>query len=148
MTMKSLKVLFIGVLPAFLLGCQEGRIKMYSANTDAHFEKARKDIQEAATSVTEAMSSVRTDYYSQTQKKLVELDNQYQELLKQGQTTTGEAKAALLKRVQELEERRSGIKSRLEDYKKASDKAAESIRTGLDAALSDYASALANKQIE
>lgn len=141
---QNLNAFMIAMLATVLTGCQEGRIKMFSANTDAHFEKARKDIQDAATSTTEALASVRTDYCNQTQKKLLELDTQYQQLLLNGRNATGQAKAEILKKAEDLEERRAGIKNRLEEYQKANDKAAESIRTGIEAALAEYSAALGN----
>ena len=126
----------------FIMGCDASPFRKYSARTDAHFEKAKNDIREAATSTAEALSSVRTDYLNETQAKLNALDKQYQQIKEQGKNSTGEAKAELYKKLQTLQERRDGICARTEEYRKANDKAAENLRTGIEAALIDYQNAL------
>jgi len=126
----------------FIIGCDASPFRKYSARTDAHFEKAKNDIQEAATSTAEALSSVRTDYLNETQAKLNTLDKQYQQIKEQGKNSTGEAKAKLYKKLQILQERRDGIRERAEEYRKANDKAGENLRTGIEAALIDYQNAL------
>lgn len=57
---------------------------------------------------------------------------------KSRENATGEAKAELYKRLQTLQERREGIRERLDDYRKSNDKAAENLRVGIEAALVDY----------
>jgi DNA repair exonuclease SbcCD ATPase subunit len=125
-----------------VIGCDASPFRKYSVRTDEHFEKAKKDIHEAANSTAEALSSVRVDYANECQAKLNALDKQYAEIRDQGKNASGEAKAELYKRLQTLQERRDGIRERLEDYRKANDKAAENLRTGLEAALADYQNAL------
>jgi hypothetical protein len=44
-----------------------------------------------------------------------------------------------------LQERREGIRERLDDYRKSNDKAAENLRIGIEAALVDYQNALVGK---
>ena len=110
-----------------------------------HFEKAKNDIHEAANSTAEALSSVRVDYVNESQAKLNALDKQYGAIKEQGKNATGEAKAELYKRLQTLQERREGIRERLDDYRKSNDKAAADLRIGIEAALVDYQNALVGK---
>jgi chromosome segregation ATPase len=128
-----------------IIGCDASPFRMYSARTDAHFEKAKNDIHEAANSTAEALSSVRVDYVNESQAKLNALDKQYVAIKEQGKNATGEAKAELYKQLQTLQERRDGIRERLDEYRKSNDKAAENLRTGIEAALVDYQNALIGK---
>lgn len=137
-------ILSVAVLIS-VIGCDASPFRMYSARTDAHFEKAKNDIHEAANSTAEALSSMRVDYVNESQAKLNALDKQYVAIKEQGKNATGEAKAELYKKLQTLQERREGIRERLEDYRKSNDKAAENLRTGIEAALVDYQNALVGK---
>ena len=144
--MNRSHLLILSVTVLFpLTGCDSSPFRLYSARTDAHFEKAKNDIHEAATSTAEALSSVRVDYVNESQAKLNALDKQYISIKEQGKNTTGEAKAELYNRLQNLQERRDGIRERLDDYRKSNDKAAENLRTGIEAALIDYQNALIGK---
>ena len=71
-------LLILNVAALFsIIGCDASPFRMYSARTDAHFEKAKNDIHEAANSTAEALSSVRVDYVNESQAKLNALDKQY-----------------------------------------------------------------------
>ena len=85
------------------------------------------------------------DYVNESQAKLNALDKQYVAIREQGKNATGEAKAELYKQLQTLQERRDGIRERLDEYRKSNDKAAENLRTGIEAALVDYQNALIGK---
>ncbi len=128
-----------------IIGCDASPFRMYSARTDEHFEKAKNDIHEAATSTAEALSSARVDYVNESQAKLNALDKQYVAIRDQGKNATVEAKAEVYKQLQTLQERRDGIRERLDEYRKSNDKAAENLRTGIEAALVDYQNALIGK---
>ena len=69
-----------------IIGCDASPFRMYSARTDAHFEKAKNDIHEAANSTAEALSSARVDYVNESQAKLNALDKQYVAIREQGKT--------------------------------------------------------------
>ncbi|MSR31022.1 MAG: hypothetical protein EXR99_05890 [Gemmataceae bacterium] len=115
---------------------------MFSARTDAHFEKAKRDIHEAAASTAEALSSVRTDYVKEFSNRLAESDKKYREVQEAGRNATGQAKARVMERLQQLDEQKADIRQRMDEYRNANDKAAENLRVGLDAAMSEYTKAL------
>lgn len=75
-----------------VIGCDASPFRMYSARTDAHFEKAKNDIHEAANSTAEALASVRVDYVNESQAKLNALDKQYGAIKEQGKTQQGKQK--------------------------------------------------------